>query len=77
MNRKLVAACAVVLSALPLAASAQEAPAGPSQDAGWHNAQQAALASRQASDGWGWLEGGVLWRRVAGSAGRRACSIST
>ena len=67
MNRKLVAACAVVLSALPLAASAQEAPAGPSQDAGWHNAQQAALASRQASDGWGWLEGGVLWRRVAGS----------
>ena len=24
------------------------------------------LASRQASDGWSWLEGGLLWRRVAG-----------
>jgi len=65
MNRMLVAACAAVL--LPLSAQAQErAPADHSQDAAWHNAQQLALASRQASDGWGWLDGGVLWRRVAG-----------
>lgn len=37
-----------------------------SQDSAWMNAQQAALASRQAKDGWGYLPGGVLWRRVAG-----------
>lgn len=72
MNRKLVAACAAILAALPLSAVGQDVAAGPSQDAAWHNAQQLALASRQASDGWGWLEGGVLWRRVAGDGtGRR------
>ena len=60
----LVAAAAAFL--LPVSAHAQDALAGPSQDAAWHNAQQAALASRQASEGWGWLEGGLLWRRVAG-----------
>jgi FKBP-type peptidyl-prolyl cis-trans isomerase FkpA len=31
------------------------------------NAQMAALAGRQASDGWRWMEGGLLWRRTAGS----------
>ena len=67
MHRKFVAACAAFVAMLPLGAAAQgEAPAGPSQDAAWHNAQQLALASRQASDGWSWLEGGMLWRRVAG-----------
>ena len=48
------------------AAAAQDAPAGPSQDAAWHNRQMIALAERQASDGWGYLPGGLLWRRVAG-----------
>jgi FKBP-type peptidyl-prolyl cis-trans isomerase len=43
-------------------AAAQE---GPSQDAAWHNRQQAALAER-AADGWYYLPGGVLWRRIAG-----------
>ena len=68
MNRKLVAACAVILGALPASAMAQDEAeaAGPSQEAAWHNAQQAALASRQASEGWSWLECGLLWRRVAG-----------
>ena len=66
MNRKLVAAGAVILSLLPMTALAQEEAPGPSQDAAWHNAQQLALASRQASEGWQWMEGGLLWRRVAG-----------
>ena len=47
-------------------ALAQEEAAPSSQDAAWHNRQSLALASRQASDGWGWLPGGVLWRRIAG-----------
>src|SRR5688572_20391272 len=74
--REFLAACAVVLCAVP--ASAQDEPAGPSQDAAWHNAQQAALASRQASEGWGWLEGGLLWRRVAGDgSGKRPTLADT
>ena len=47
-------------------ALAQEGAGPPSQDAAWHNRQSLALASRQASDGWGWLPGGVLWRRISG-----------
>jgi FKBP-type peptidyl-prolyl cis-trans isomerase FkpA len=66
VNRKLVAAGAVILSLLPVGALAQDAASGPSQDSAWHNAQQLALASRQASEGWQWMEGGLLWRRVAG-----------
>jgi FKBP-type peptidyl-prolyl cis-trans isomerase len=65
VNRSLAAA-ALLLALIPLDAAAQEQPAGPSQDAAWHNAQQAALAGRQASDGWQWMDGGLLWRRVAG-----------
>jgi FKBP-type peptidyl-prolyl cis-trans isomerase len=57
---------AAVLGALSTSGLAQEQSPGPSQDASWHNQQQLALASRQASDGWYWLPGGVLWRRVAG-----------
>ena len=64
MKRMLLAA--LIASLLPAAATAQQQPAGPSQDAAWHNRQQLALASRQASDGWSYLPGGVLWRRVAG-----------
>lgn len=72
MKRLLVAACAASLGLSPFGAVAQDEPAGPSQDAAWHNAQQIALASRQASDGWSWMEGGLLWRRVAGDgSGKR------
>ena len=68
MKRSLVAAAAALIALNPLAALAQDAPAPPppSQDAAWHNQQQIALASRQASDGWQWIEGGLLWRRIAG-----------
>jgi FKBP-type peptidyl-prolyl cis-trans isomerase FkpA len=67
-----VAAAALLLGVLPASALAQDEAAAPSQDAAWHNAQQAALASRQASEGWSWLEGGLLWRRVAGDgSGKR------
>jgi FKBP-type peptidyl-prolyl cis-trans isomerase len=37
-----------------------------SQDLAWMNAQQAALAERAAQPGWQTVEGGTLWRRVAG-----------
>jgi FKBP-type peptidyl-prolyl cis-trans isomerase len=67
VKRNLIAAVAALIALNPLAALAQDAPApGPSQDAAWHNRQQIALASRQASDGWQWMEGGLLWRRIAG-----------
>ena len=54
---------AIMLAALPGFATAQDAaPAvDRSQDMAWHMAQQQALASRQMSDGWSWLPGGVLW----------------
>jgi len=63
MIRKFLAAGAALLFTLPAATLAQGAP---SQDAAWHNQQALALASRQASDGWMWMEGGLLWRRIAG-----------
>lgn len=66
MKPTLLAACAASLGLWPIGAAAQDEPTGPSQDAAWHNTQQLALASRQASDGWRWMEGGLLWRRVAG-----------
>jgi len=58
---------ALLLVAMPAAALAQdEAPAvDHSQDIAWHSAQQAALAGR-AAEGWYYLPGGVLWKRVAG-----------
>jgi FKBP-type peptidyl-prolyl cis-trans isomerase FkpA len=74
--RKLMAAWAGILGALPFTAIAQDAAAGPSQDAAWHNAQQAALASRQASEGWSWMEGGLLWRRVAGDGSGQRPTIA-
>ena len=75
MNRKLLMASAVAVL-LPASALAQGEAAGPSQDSAWHNAQQAALASRQASDGWLWLEGGLLWRRVAGDGSGKHPAVS-
>ena len=69
MPRHVLTACAALAAALAATAAvlAQDAAApGPSQDAAWHNGQSLALAERQASDGWGYLPGGVLWRRVKG-----------
>nr|WP_237489135.1 FKBP-type peptidyl-prolyl cis-trans isomerase [Tsuneonella aeria] len=51
------------------AAALAQSPAGPpdrSQDVAWMNAQQVALAERAAQPGWQALDGGLLWRRVAG-----------
>jgi FKBP-type peptidyl-prolyl cis-trans isomerase len=56
-------AAAIVLSAVPL--SPAMAQNDHSQDAAWHNKQQAALAER-AAQGWYYLPGGVLWRRIGG-----------
>ena len=65
--RNVLSACVALAAALAAtSATAQDDPAGPSQDAGWHNKQMLALAERQASDGWSYLPGGLLWRRVAG-----------
>jgi FKBP-type peptidyl-prolyl cis-trans isomerase len=59
----IAAVAAAVSAAFAVApAAAQE---GPSQDAAWHTRQQAALAER-AAEGWYYLPGGVLWRRIAG-----------
>ena len=67
MKRIAAAAIAAIFATgISTPALAQEEAAPPSQDAAWHNRQSLALASRQAGDGWGWLPGGVLWRRIAG-----------
>jgi FKBP-type peptidyl-prolyl cis-trans isomerase len=59
---------ALLVLAVPLPALAQETEAPDrSQDMAWHMAQQRALASRQTSEGWSWLDGGVLWRRTKGN----------
>lgn len=47
---------------LPAVASGQDDRA---QSSAWHNSQQAALATRAAA-GWQAMEGGLLWRRIAG-----------
>lgn len=60
-------AIVAALAAIPAAALAQDEPAPDrSQDMAWHMAQQQALASRTMAEGWSWLPGGVLWRRVKG-----------
>jgi FKBP-type peptidyl-prolyl cis-trans isomerase len=68
MPRTVFSACAALAAsfAATTALAQDEAAPGPSQDAAWHNKQSLALAERQASDGWGYLPGGLLWRRVAG-----------
>jgi FKBP-type peptidyl-prolyl cis-trans isomerase FkpA len=65
-SRALSIALAALFAGLSGPAAAQPAAADTSQDAAWHNAQSLALASRQAGDGWSYLPGGLLWRRVAG-----------
>lgn len=68
---------AALLVCVGLPATAQERPAGDTaQDAAWHNAQSLAMASRQASDGWGWLPGGVLIRHVTGDGTGERPSVS-
>lgn len=60
---------ATAIPALVLnAARAEEEPQGTGlkQDAAWLNEQQAALAALKAEDGWSWMEGGLMWRRVKG-----------
>lgn len=70
MKHIIAAAAAVILAATAAPCAAQDSQ-GPSQDAAWHNKQQAALAER-AAQGWYYLPGGVLWRRIAGDgSGRR------
>ncbi|MEO6154074.1 MAG: FKBP-type peptidyl-prolyl cis-trans isomerase [Croceibacterium sp.] len=62
--RRYVWPVALAAAAVALAAAAQDR--SPQHDTAWHNRQALALASRQARDGWSYLPGGVLWRRVAG-----------
>lgn len=61
---------AILAGALACSATAslaqETAPVDRSQDMAWHSAQQNALASRSYQDGWSYLDGGVLWRRIAG-----------
>ena len=73
MNKRASVLAAICLAAASPPALAQDADAPDrSQDMAWHMAQQHALASRQLSDGWSWLPGGVLWRRIEGDgAGAR------
>jgi len=77
VKRILLATATALIALGPLAASAQdEGPPQPSQDTAWHNQQQIALASRQASEGWSWLEGGLLWRRIAGDGSGKHPAVS-
>ncbi|MGB3737888.1 MAG: FKBP-type peptidyl-prolyl cis-trans isomerase [Pontixanthobacter sp.] len=55
-----------ILAGFAAAAFAQDMPVDRSQDMAWHSQQQLALASRGYDDGWSYLDGGVLWRRIAG-----------
>ncbi|MEO6041179.1 MAG: FKBP-type peptidyl-prolyl cis-trans isomerase [Croceibacterium sp.] len=63
---RLIWPVALAAAVIGLSAAAQEATSAPEHDTAWHNQQALALASRQASDGWRYLPGGALWRRVAG-----------
>lgn len=64
--RMFVSLLVAVLPGVALAQTPEDLAESHSQDAAWHNRQMLALASRQASDGWYYLPGGVLWRRIAG-----------
>lgn len=57
---------ALIVAAAAIAQPAQSPP-DHSQDLAWMNAQQAAIAERGAQPGWRALDGGTLWRRVAGN----------
>jgi len=66
---------ALALLTAPASAMAQEAGEDLAQSSAWHNAQQAALAER-AAQGWYALDGGLLWRRVAGDGSGARPSVS-
>ena len=66
MRRSFVVAAVLAAAGIAALAAAQQAP-DRTQDAAWMNTQMAALASRQATPGWHQLEGGLLWRRIAGN----------
>jgi len=60
---------ALIVGAAALGQGPEARPALPpdrSQDLAWMNAQQVALAERAAQSGWQSIDGGLLWRRVAG-----------
>lgn len=65
MRTLFAATAAILAAAAPV--TAQDAPVDRSQDMAWHAAQQRALAERGYEDGWSYLDGGVLWRRVDGT----------
>lgn len=60
---------------LGTATAAQAQAENPAQSSAWHNAQQAALHSPSAEDGWYRLDGGVLFRRIAGDAAGPAPTV--
>ena len=60
-------------------AAVAQSPSGPpdrSQEMAWVSAQQAALAQRAAEPGWQTMEGGLLWRRVAGDGSGRHPTVN-
>ena len=67
-----------ILASIGLSAPAlaQDRPVDRSQDLAWHSQQQIALSSRGYEDGWSYLDGGVLWRRVAGDGSGPSPSVS-
>jgi FKBP-type peptidyl-prolyl cis-trans isomerase FkpA len=71
---------AALIAAAAAVAQPVETTPDHSQDTAWMNAQQAALAVRGAQGGWHPIEGGLLWRRIAGhgsGAHPRASDIVT
>jgi FKBP-type peptidyl-prolyl cis-trans isomerase len=69
---------AALIAAAAAMAQPVETPPDHSQDIAWMNAQQAALAERAAQPGWQAIEGGTLWRRVAGDgSGRHPTAADT
>ena len=73
MTRNLLPLAALLL-ALP--AAAQDAPPEDTRTTAWHNAQQAALHSRTAADGWYTLDGGVKFKRTAGDGTGSAPTVA-
>ena len=67
MRKRYWASPFIILAAAAITTGvrAQDSLADQAQSAAWHNAQQAALATR-AAEGWYALGDGLLWRRVKG-----------
>ncbi len=73
---KLIAFSSLMVFMTASAAAQNAPPADRSQDMAWHSQQQLALASRGYDDGWSYLDGGVLWRRVAGDGAGPSPDVS-